>query len=135
MHGILDLTFQSRIKQDGIELLKAVEKYALDFDEKVHNMFQPCVNSLINTILTIQRVDESLHNYYTQFKANWKLMNTHAGDCAILFDRVKVQSNPLITEDHAMLWQYRIMAEACDKKLQAYQFVMNAANHKTGPSS
>jgi hypothetical protein len=55
--------FESDVKQNAVLLMQAVEKYAINFDEKV-NMITPCVDSVINGLLTKQRDEETLDDYY-----------------------------------------------------------------------
>jgi hypothetical protein len=110
--------------------MKAVEKHALNFDEKI-NIISQCADSVVNALLTKQRDEETLDDYYTRFKANWKLMNTHTGNPLVLTTVIEKKNQQLQLKTMTRPKFEEVVAET-DMSVQAYMFVQNCNVHKYG---
>jgi hypothetical protein len=72
-----------------------------------------------------------LDDYYTCFKANWKLMKTHIGN-SLIFTTVLEKKNPQMDLNTIPLADYIDLVEKANKSIQAYMFVQNCNAHKYG---
>ena len=122
--------FEKEVKANAIQLMIAIHKYALNFDEKV-NEIVPCLDSIVSALLTKQRDDESLDDYYTRFKSAWALMDTHC-DNPIVLHRLTKKEYPTAADETSTVKTYSEANKKVDAKIQGFRFIQQSLEAKYG---
>ena len=119
--------FESSIKNKLLELLSAIKKQALSFQEDQYKK-RIILDSLINFVLTKQKEDECLDDYITRFKGAVDVLKEHLGGPLILTKYIKTLPD-YNEDDHAAIKQ---CMKTGFEELTIYAFMKNLDQNKYG---
>ena len=119
--------YESAIFDDPIELLRAIEQHALNFDETQYSMWI-IANSVRAFFTTVQKGNESLTEYIRRFRTSRDIMESHLGEPLSLKKVVKGMKGYDVTDPAKTL---ELRKEAAER-LYAFVHLENVDQSKYG---
>ena len=121
------LDYQSRIRNDPIELLKSIKEHALNYQESRYSMaiIHDAWCTLINTK---QKEGESLQDYTKRFRVARDVLESHIGG-PIILTKVVTLMKDFDSEDDEKVKKCQ---QKAFKQYLAYVYLMNADRNKYG---
>ena len=126
------LDFKEKIENNPFELLQAIKKHSLNYQEKKYSM-SVILDSLKTLLATRQKEGESLQDFTKRFRVTQEVLESHLGDPIILTKFL--QATLGYTEeptDEVEKQKNKILEDQAFEQLLAYMYLENADQTKYG---